>query len=102
METSRRELLAIGTAAALSTVPGIASASGVLQVKKKRRVRIAHVTDIHVQPERQAALGMEKCLEHCQSQNPDIIFMGGDYVMDCLGADRDRVQAQWDIYDRVM
>lgn len=68
-----------------------------------RALRIAHLTDIHVQPERQAAEGFEACLVHCQSQpdRPDVIFGGGDLVMDALGADRSRVDQQWSLFGNV-
>ena len=99
MGFSRRDLLAASGLAALGSLPLFAQAKG----KARQRVlRIAHITDLHVQPERQAALGMERCLEHAQSQKPDLIFMGGDQVMDSLLTDRSRVKAQWDIYNNVL
>ena len=69
-----------------------------------RVLRIAHLTDIHVQPELLAAKGMEACLAHVQAQpdKPDIIFTGGDLIMDALGASRDRVKTQWDIFGSVL
>lgn len=69
---------------------------------KKRVLRFAHLTDIHVQPERKAGEGMARAIEHAQEQSIDLIVTGGDQVMDCLGAGKERVQAQWDIWKRVM
>ena len=69
---------------------------------KKRVLRIAHLTDIHVQPEGKAPLGFEKCLEHAQSKKPDLILTGGDLIMDALAASRESTQQQWDVFFRVL
>lgn len=95
---SRRDVLAIGAGAALSTVPLVGEAAPA----RRRVLRIAHITDVHIQPERKAGLGFERCLEHAQSQRPDVIFMGGDLVMDSLNCDKDRLKAQWDLYQSVL
>lgn len=69
----------------------------------KRVLRIAHLTDIHVEPGRKSGEGLAACLHHVQNQTdrPDLIFNGGDSVMDALGADESRVRAQWDVFTRV-
>lgn len=96
---SRRNLL-VGSVGAMAVLPAMGGAAPA----KKRVMRIAHMTDMHVQPERQAALGFEKCIEHAQGQKekPTMLFMGGDLIMDSLGQDRDRVQKEWDIYTNVV
>ncbi len=99
MGLSRRDLLAAGGVAALGALPLVGEAKA---ASRRRVLRIAHITDLHVQPERGAALGMERCLEHAQGQKPDLIFMGGDQVMDCLQTDRGRVKQQWDVYNSVL
>lgn len=74
------------------------------QDKPQRALRIAHITDIHVQPERGAPEGMEACLQHIQQQKdrPDVIFTGGDLIMDAFGQTKDRAKTQWDIFNRVL
>lgn len=99
MGFSRRDLLAASGLAALGGLPFFSEAKA---PRRRRVLRIAHITDLHVQPERGAALGMERCLEHAQAHKPDLIVMGGDQVMDNLGADRDRVKRQWDVYNSVL
>ena len=101
MGLSRRDLFAAGGLAALGSLPALGEAA---KTPAKRRVlRIAHITDLHVQPERGAALGMERCLEHAQSHHkPDLILMGGDQVFDCLSGDRARAKTQWDLYNSVL
>ena len=53
-------------------------------------IRLAHLTDIHVQPERAAEAGMVAALAHAQSWKPDLIVTGGDSVMDVFEAKRGR------------
>lgn len=65
-------------------------------------LRIAHLTDLHVFGERNSSAGLEACLEHAQSQAPDIIFTGGDLVMDTLKCDRSAAEAQWQILRSVL
>lgn len=97
---TRRELLAASSAGIL--LPSLVSAEP--SPARKRVLRIAHLTDIHVQPEKGAPKGMEACLKHVQSQKdkPDMIFTGGDLIMDSLGADKERTKAQWDVFQSVL
>jgi len=59
---------------------------------KKRVLRIAHLTDFHVQPEGYAPEGMARALRHAQNQSdrPDMIINTGDSIMDSLAADKNR------------
>ncbi len=67
-------------------------------------LRVAHVTDIHVQPERRAAEGMAACLAHIQALDdpPGLILTGGDHVMDAAAQGRDRTRLQWDLWSRIL
>jgi 3',5'-cyclic-AMP phosphodiesterase len=65
-------------------------------------VRVAHLTDFHVQPELEAARGAAKCLRHAQARQPDLILNTGDCVMDTLHTDRARTQQQWDVWNSVL
>jgi Icc protein len=86
---SRRDLLAASAAlGAGALLPGAACAAA--PAKKGRRVlRIAHLTDTHVQPERDAGEGLATALHHVQDQpdRPDLVFFGGDNVMNVDGSD---------------
>lgn len=79
-------------------------ASPRVHAPRRRVLRIAHLTDIHVQPERGAAEGMARALHHAQSlaDPPELILNGGDIVGDCLAADAARARAQWDLCRRVL
>ncbi|NLE58160.1 MAG: metallophosphoesterase [Planctomycetes bacterium] len=101
---SRREVIRIAGAAAL----GFAGTRSVLaqnaNPSRKRVLRIAHLTDIHIAPERRAAEGFTACLKHVQSQKdkPDLIFTGGDHIMDSIGANEARTREQWGLYKKVL
>lgn len=77
---------------------------GLAHPDRKRALRIAHLTDIHVQPERGAPEGMEAAIEHAlgQKDKPDLLFTGGDLVMESFNADQARTQTQWDVFTRVL
>jgi len=70
----------------------------------ERSLRIAHLTDIHLQPERRAAEGLAACLEHVHSlpDRPALLLNGGDAVMDAVSADESRTRLLWDLWDRVI
>ena len=112
--TRREALQAIGASAA-----GVAAAELVAQdqqptpapasptklasmpsARRKRTARIAHLTDIHVEPELRAADGMIECLHHVQSlpEPPSLILFGGDCVFDSFDADDARARTQWDLW----
>jgi 3',5'-cyclic AMP phosphodiesterase CpdA len=65
--------------------------------KAKRSIRFAHMTDIHLEPKRNAPAGLAAALRHIQSQKdkPQMIITGGDNVMDCLGADENWANIQF-------
>lgn len=68
----------------------------------KRVLRIAHLTDIHVQPERHAAQGLAACLHHVQEHHrPDLIINTGDTIFDSMAADEARVRSLWELAQAV-
>src|SRR4051812_37088838 len=79
----------------LGTRPGFASAPAA--VPRKRLLRVAQITDIHVQPELRAGEGFAACLRHIHAQpdKPSFILNTGDCVMDATKRDRARTELQW-------
>jgi Icc protein len=94
--TRRRylELGALGAAAAplLGSSAVAAPASGATTTERKRALRFAHLTDIHLQPERAAVAGTAQCLHHVQglADPPGLIVTGGDSVFDVFEVDQAR------------
>lgn len=112
-DLNRRELLktslgaaavAAGLSATSATMAGEPSGKRTSNHHRKRALRIAHLTDVHVQPELAAGQGMAACLRHVQSlpDKPDIIFNGGDAIMDSLRQDKARTKLQWDLWKKVL
>ena len=112
MTSTRRDFLVTGTAGvclAAAAAPTLAAAS----TSRTRRLRIAHLTDIHLQPELEAARGFAACLAHVQSRpaavdadvadssSPDLIITGGDTIMDAFEADMARTKLQWELWRKV-
>lgn len=112
MTTTRRDFLVTGAAGlslAAAAAPTLAAAAG----PRTRRLRIAHLTDIHLQPELGAARGFAACLAHVQTQStavggdvadngpPNLIITGGDTIMDAFEADMARTKLQWELWRKV-
>ncbi|MFO0857494.1 MAG: metallophosphoesterase [Phycisphaerales bacterium] len=104
---SRRNVLALlaGTAgaAALSAVPGcqtVPQGSSARDPRSRRLIRVAHMTDFHIQPERKADEGVRMALDsiHAMSDKPDVIVTGGDLVMDSFDQQRPRTDQLWKLY----
>ncbi|MBL0927963.1 MAG: metallophosphoesterase [Phycisphaerales bacterium] len=102
-QPSRRQALkalaAAGLGAAALAAPA-ALAQPAPSPSRKRVARVAHLTDIHIQPERGAAEGFAQCLRHVHAlaDKPGLIVFGGDYIMDAFEADEARTKAQWDLF----
>ena len=67
-------------------------------------IRVAHLTDVHVQPELGAHEGFARCLRHLQSQKqpPALILNTGDSIYDALYQDRSRTEQQWELWRKVL
>jgi 3',5'-cyclic-AMP phosphodiesterase len=101
---TRRELVLTGAMAAAGGLLGQeAQGQGPgAGLGRKRVLRLAHLTDAHLQPEKGAEEGMAMCLRHAQGQKPDLILQGGDAVMEVLNCDAARARAQADVWQRVI
>jgi len=101
---NRRDLIRY-TGAGLATLstPHLITAQPA-PLPKRRALRIAHLTDVHVQPVVGAAKGFARCLHHVQSlpDKPDLILNGGDAIMEAHGRSNDSVKRQWKLYNDVL
>src|SRR4051812_31533068 len=103
-EITRRQMMKF--AGAVAGLGGLALAgkssgqSAPAQPTRSRAIRIAHLTDIHVQPELKADQGLIACLHHVQNlkDRPELILTGGDCVYDSFEAENTRTQLQWDLW----
>ena len=65
-------------------------------------LRLAHLTDIHVQPELAADQGFIQCLEAVHELEPQFILTGGDLVMDVFDQDAARAELLFDLYQQIV
>jgi len=67
-------------------------------------VRIAHISDMHVEPRGPGMKEFTRALRHVHALSPgvDFVLNTGDCVMDSLEADKNRAQAQWDAFNSVL
>ena len=66
--------------------------------KKDHNFRMAFLTDIHVQPELKADLGLKQAISKVNQLKPDFVITGGDLIMDALGQSEDRSIQLYDMY----
>ena len=109
---SRREFLSAAGLATLSAATActqkqpvaITTAPPAVSTGPRKRVlRIAHLTDIHVQPGA-ATDGMARAIRHAQTQAdpPDFLVNTGDSIMDSLSASKTNTEKQWDIFNGII
>jgi 3',5'-cyclic-AMP phosphodiesterase len=72
--------------------------------RRSRVLRVAHVTDIHVESSSRARSGMQRALEHIQVQAdvPDFILNTGDSIMDGLETPKESALGRWDIFNAIL
>ncbi len=70
---------------------------------RKRLLRVAHLTDIHVSDIKGAADGMAAAIRHAQAQLdcPDLLLFGGDCIGDALDTPKAKVLAQWELWEKI-
>ena len=58
------------------------------------------MTDIHLQPEKNAVEGFNKAIDSVNKLNPEFVITGGDLVMDVLGQDFERSEMLYNLYNK--
>lgn len=69
---------------------------------KKQLLKVAFISDVHVKPTEVAEAGMRKAFRKANEIKPDFIINGGDAIMDAMKADKQKVQQQWDVWNKVL
>jgi 3',5'-cyclic AMP phosphodiesterase CpdA len=90
--------------ATLTSIAAAFSVPAMAVDKKKNNFRVAFLTDTHVKPTPAAEEGMRKAFRSANQLSPkaDFIINGGDAIMDALKATKEKVQAQWDVWNKVL
>lgn len=60
------------------------------------------MTDIHLQPEKNAIHGFQKAIDTANELNPDFVITGGDNIMDALGQTWERSDSLYNLFDSMM
>ena len=96
---SRRDLFKqAGLASAAITVANSAPSLASTAKPRKRVLRIAHLTDIHLAPQRNAPHWFTTCLHHAQEQHKvDLILNTGDEIFDSMRTPEAGVRKLWDL-----
>lgn len=74
------------------------------QQEKKRALRIAHITDVHILNQANAQTCLTRVINEINSMKdrPDLILNTGDTVMDENKQTREEVEARWKVWSKVM
>lgn len=104
---SRRQVLrgaACGALAAPLAFGNAVAAAATAEKVSRRVLRLAHLTDVHVQPERHAAEGLAQCLRHVHAlaDPAQLVITGGDAVMDSFKAAPERSQLLVELWRDVL
>ena len=105
---NRRDFLQRSGALAFGATAGFVTPSSALAAPpnggRKRVLRAAHLTDVHVNSENGSPEGMAAAIRHAQAQadKPELFLFGGDCIFDSLATAKPRVMEQWDIWQRVL
>ncbi|MCS6918590.1 MAG: metallophosphoesterase [Fimbriimonadales bacterium] len=102
MKLSRRDFLKGIGAIAIGGAFG-ASARATPPAPRKRVLRVAHLTDIHLQPEGVGVESTIACLKalHESRERPDLILTGGDSVMDVFAQKAERARTLKSLWRKV-
>lgn len=69
-----------------------------IQHSDEEAFTFAFLTDIHLQPERNAVAGFQKAIDTVNNLNPDFVITGGDLIMDALGQSYGRSDSLYKLY----
>ncbi len=70
-------------------------------IKEEDGFSFAFLTDIHLQPEKNAVAGFRQAIDTVNRLNPDFVITGGDLVMDALDQTHGRVDSLYALYKEV-
>jgi len=109
METLNRKnflkLLGVSSFAMLSSKTSAGSLFNAFEDKKSSPspLRLAHLTDIHIQSGLESEKGFASCLHAVNGQKPDLILNGGDAIMnEAFTFSKEKVKKQWELFHKMM
>lgn len=97
MKTSRRDFLALLAAAGAAAA---APSSLFAAPSRTESFSFVFLTDAHIQPELNAAVGTSMAMKKARTYKADFAINGGDHVFDSLGVPRARALQLFDLYGK--
>ena len=98
----KRKVFLQSTAAVLGAglLPSLSGAT----TPKKKGLRVAHLTDIHIKTGIIPESGVAKALHHVQKldRKVDFIINGGDAIMDALAVDKEKTSIQFELFKNIL
>lgn len=79
-------------------IPCMIFAAAIWSQTENSSFRFAFLTDIHLQPERQASEGFSKAIAKVNELNPDFVITGGDLIMDALKTSYGRADSLYNMF----
>jgi 3',5'-cyclic-AMP phosphodiesterase len=94
---SRRGLLTGAVAAAAGSVLALPNRRS--EQRAKQSLRVAYITDVHLDTTNECLNGLVGCLKkvHSLDNRPDLVIQGGDLIWDALSRDEGSVARQFDL-----
>jgi len=83
---------------ALTGATGLSLALGSNAPEHASNFTFLFLTDTHLQPELNAAVGCHQCFQKARTIKADFAIQGGDHVFDALGVGRDRASSLFNLY----
>ncbi|MEA1886832.1 MAG: metallophosphoesterase [Bacteroidota bacterium] len=79
----------------------LSSCNAPKKAESQDQFSFAFLTDIHVQPEKNADKGFKQAIDTVNRMNPDFVITGGDQIMDALGQTESRADSLYDLYNEL-
>lgn len=95
-----KNLLLAGIYATLVLACNQSSSPGDLQTEET--FSFVFMTDIHLQPEKNAIQGFQKAIDMVNELDPDFVITGGDNIMDALAQNWERSDSLFNLFDSMI
>jgi 3',5'-cyclic AMP phosphodiesterase CpdA len=86
----------------VTLIPACNQLASIKTTETKEDFSFVFMTDIHLQPEKNAIQGFQKAIDEVNTLNPDFVITGGDNIMDALAQNRERSDSLYRLFDSMI